>query len=114
MAGEFARKLEDDDEARQAQKALAILRKICGKPLPELEDVMVSRWGNEPLSLGSYSYIPVGSRMADYDVMAKPVGRLLFAGEATERELCASVTDAYLSGRREAARALKMVAQAGK
>lgn len=108
VAGNYARTLEEDDNATQAKKAMAVLRKITGKPLPELQSMMVSRWANEPFSRGSYSYVPVGSHMSDYDAMAKPVGRLLFAGEATERDLCASVTGAYLSGLREAERAIKL------
>lgn len=45
-----------------------------------------------------------GSSGADYDELAKPAGRILFAGEATCRTHPATVVGATLSGIREAAR----------
>ncbi len=87
---------------------MAVLRKIVGGKLADPEAVRVSRWSQEKFTLGSYSYVPVGSTLNDYDVLARPVGRLLFAGEATERKLFASVNGAYVSGVREADRAVKL------
>ena len=33
----------------------------------------VTRWGSEPWSRGSYSYVATGSSGEDYDIMAAPV-----------------------------------------
>ncbi len=46
---------------------------------------LVTRWGADPYSLGSYSSMAVSCRgAAEYQAMAAPVdGRLFFAGEAT-------------------------------
>ncbi len=47
---------------------------------------MITTWTTDPLSLGSYSFVPAGASPDDRDVLADPVGgRLFFAGEATHR-----------------------------
>ncbi|GMU54270.1 MAG: putative putrescine oxidase [Candidatus Xenobia bacterium] len=108
VAGKYARELEGLSDSQQADRAMAVLRKIAGSNLAEPDAVLVSRWSQEKFTGGSYSYVPVGSTLNDYDVLARPVGRLLFAGEATDRELFASVNGAYVSGVREADRAVKL------
>lgn len=46
--------------------------------------------------------------MGSWRLRFRPPGNLLFAGEATHREFFASVNGAYLSGVREANRALEL------
>lgn len=81
-----------------------------------------SRWATDPLFLGSYSYVAVGSGGEDLDRMAEPLPhaaaadggggrdeqplRVLFAGEATHRTHYSTTHAAYLSGVREADRLL--------
>ncbi|KAJ7528763.1 hypothetical protein O6H91_15G018300 [Diphasiastrum complanatum] len=80
-----------------------------------------SKWGTDPLFLGSYSYIASGSSGVDVDVLAEPVPRkidhknseqnvpalqILFAGEATHRYHYSTTHGAYFSGLREADRLL--------
>ncbi|XP_043706501.1 probable polyamine oxidase 5 [Telopea speciosissima] len=84
--------------------------------------VLKSQWGSNPLFLGSYSYVAVGSSGDDLDLMAVPlpyinnnsecVGeasplQILFAGEATHRTHYSTTHGAYLSGVREANRLLQ-------
>ncbi|KAB2027410.1 hypothetical protein ERO13_D05G031300v2 [Gossypium hirsutum] len=81
--------------------------------------VLKSKWGSDPLFLGSYSYVAVGSSGADLDTMAEPLPKLgstdsdhhplqiLFAGEATHRTHYSTTHGAYFSGLREANRLLK-------
>jgi monoamine oxidase len=107
VGAKYAQELEKESDTRQVEIAMAVLRKIIGPTLPNPVAFKVSRWSQEKFTGGSYSYLPVGSTLADYDVMAKPQGRLLFAGEATHRELFASVNGAFVSGVREADRAFK-------
>lgn len=81
-----------------------------------------SRWATDPLFLGSYSYVAVGSSGEDLDRMADPLPRgsdadidagrtqplrVLFAGEATHRTHYSTTHAAYLSGVREAERLLR-------
>jgi hypothetical protein len=76
------------------------------KPLPPRPQSVVTRWGQDPLTRGSYSAVTVGGRGPDdYEAMARPVGgRVFFAGEATTRKYPATMHGAFLTGLREAAR----------
>ncbi|XP_020223219.1 probable polyamine oxidase 5 [Cajanus cajan] len=82
--------------------------------------VLKSKWGTDPLFLGSYSYVAVGSSGDDLDTMAEPLPKdsscqpsassplqILFAGEATHRTHYSTTHGAYFSGLREANRLLQ-------
>ncbi|KAK9142338.1 hypothetical protein Syun_011738 [Stephania yunnanensis] len=80
--------------------------------------ILKSGWGTDPLFMGSYSYVAVGSSGEDFDRMALPLPstikdgsvpplQILFAGEATDREQYSSTHGAYFSGVREANRLLQ-------
>ncbi len=93
----------DDDE--MVARALDALRAIFGPGVPAPIATHVTRWRDDPWTLGSYSYLPVGATPDDMRELAEPVdGRLLFAGEATEPLLYATVHGALVSGLREARR----------
>ncbi|KAL5986263.1 hypothetical protein ACLOJK_014596 [Asimina triloba] len=90
------------------------LESLYGK----LGKVLKSSWGNDPLFLGSYSFVAVGSSGEDLDLMAEPLPaaaaagpapplQLLFAGEATHRTHYSTTHGAYCSGIREANRLLQ-------
>nr|CAD7395385.1 unnamed protein product [Timema poppensis] len=118
VSGYAAIVLEQVSDDVIVNRCLSVLRKIFGKKaVTPLKDKMVTRWGADPWSRGSYSHVAVGSSGADYDLLAAPVApppeyglnttrrsRLFFAGEHTTRKYPASVHGAYLSGVREAAR----------
>ncbi|KAJ0891084.1 putative non-specific polyamine oxidase [Helianthus annuus] len=79
-----------------------------------LVKVLKTKWGNDPLFLGSYSYIAVGSSGCDMDTLAEPLTKsgshplqILFAGEATHRTHYSTTHGAYFSGIREANRLLE-------
>ena len=83
--------------------------------------VLKSQWGIDPLFLGSYSHMAVGSSGDDLDTMAEPLPKdnscqppaassplqILFAGEATHRTHYSTTHGAYFSGLREANRLLQ-------
>ncbi|KAL7189278.1 hypothetical protein ACSBR1_039009 [Camellia fascicularis] len=82
--------------------------------------VLKTQWGTDPLFLGSYSYVAVGSGGEDLDTMAVPLPKncsngscsspplqILFAGEATHRTHYSTTHGAYFSGLREANRLLQ-------
>lgn len=87
----------------------------------KISKVLKSKWGNDPLFLGSYSYIAVGSGGDDMDSLAEPLPakignyesagcpplQILFAGEATHRTHYSTTHGAYFSGLREANRLLQ-------
>jgi monoamine oxidase len=104
--GRSAREVLDkwpDDEI--AARAMQALREIFGADVPDPVATHVTRWRDDPWTLGSYSYLPVGASADDLRELGEPVEeRLLFAGEATEPLLYATVHGALVSGLREARR----------
>ena len=82
-------------------------RGLYGPAVPEPFAHWITRWGQDPFSNGSYSYIATGSSHHDHDALADPVdGVLHFAGEATWGTEPATVGGAYASGVRAAERIL--------
>lgn len=99
------RMLAEREDEEIAAGALEALRDIFGPDVPAPLATHVTRWREDPWALGSYSYLPVGSSQDDMRALGKPVGeRLLFAGEAAEPLLFATVQGALMSGLREALR----------
>ena len=103
LAGDAAHEAEGQTDMQLVTSALAVLRRLFpGAPNPV--GVTVSRWGSDPYSLGSYSYVAVGASGADYVALARPVagGRLCFAGEHCCREHPDTVGGAMITGLRAA------------
>lgn len=137
FAGKEALELESlDDEAiidgvsttissfiSNSSPFLEVCNGDMGSQAPAFEfcKVMKSKWGTDPLFLGSYSYVAVGSSGDDFDTLAQPLPRaeengsktgspplqILFAGEATHRTHYSTTHGAYFSGLREAGRLLQ-------
>ncbi|XP_077975414.1 lysine-specific histone demethylase 2-like [Styela clava] len=86
--------------------AMTVLRAMFpNKSIPQPIRYFVTRWKTDPYAQMAYSYIKTGSSGEDYDRLAKSIdGKLYFAGEATNRHFPQTVTGAYLSGLREAAK----------
>lgn len=88
--------LSDEEIISGAMKTLQIL---YGGEIPEPEGYLITRWGSDPLSFGSYSHIPPFASGDDLDALFTPVDDVLyFAGEATHRKFPGTVHGAYLSG----------------
>ena len=81
---------------------MAMLRTIYGD-VPAPDEVLVSRWTQDPYSQGSYSLAGVETRAAHFEQFAESVaGRLFFAGEHTTARHRSTVHGAYNSGLRAA------------
>ncbi len=103
-AADYAKALTNQSDAAVVADAMAALRSVYGRNLPEPRGYLRTRWAADPFALGSYSYLQVGSTPADRDALAAPVaGRLYFAGEATHRDHAATVHGALVSGQLAAA-----------
>ena len=110
IAGSRARALADKSDQEIAGQFMQVVKTIFGGRVTDPTGVVVTRWGRDPFSRGSYSHVAPGATSASYDALAAPVGqRLFFAGEATHREYRGTVHGAYLSGLRSADRILSMV-----
>lgn len=107
VAGQAAIDLEDMTDDAVLQRVMQRLRKYHpGCNVPDPVRSVVTRWGQDPWTRGSYSSVPPGSAgAADYhEVAANVDGRLFFAGEATSAHYPAQMHGAYDSGLREVRR----------
>jgi hypothetical protein len=131
-AADTARAIEEKTDEEILGEVMAVLRAMYGSNsttdattakispsspsnttasnIPEPTEYYVTRWAKDPWSCGSYSYFAVGNEKNITAVLAEPVGRLLFAGEATS-EHPATVLGAHSSGLREGKRVAKLLAQ---
>ena len=100
--GSFGAEIEQHSDAELTSRAVEALKSMFGD-VPEPVDAVSTRWGSDPWTWGSYSYLPAGVEFDTYRDMARPVGdRLFFAGEATHSRFPSTVQGALLSGRRAA------------
>ena len=108
MAGDAAHQTESGQDAGIISEATAQLRKMFGETtVPAPREVIITRWGQDRFAKGSYSYLAPRAQPEDYDLMAKPVGNLHFAGEANCGTHPATVHGAYLSGLRAASEVIE-------
>eukprot|EP01006_Ploeotia_vitrea_P017426 TRINITY_DN48545_c0_g1_i1.p1 TRINITY_DN48545_c0_g1~~TRINITY_DN48545_c0_g1_i1.p1 ORF type:complete len:722 (+),score=79.09 TRINITY_DN48545_c0_g1_i1:87-2252(+) len=107
LAGDFAEKIETMTDEEVVADFLEHLRRAFGE-LPQLLDYKVTRWRSNPLTRCSYSYIPPGANLSDFDTIAEPVDNtIFFAGEATSSEDYACVHGAFISGEKAAGKVHK-------
>ncbi|KAG7137983.1 Lysine-specific histone demethylase 1A like protein [Verticillium longisporum] len=102
MAGVAGFDTERESNEDLVKEATGILRGVFGRKVPFPVEAVITRWGSDKFSRGSYSSSGPGMHPHDYDVMAKPVGNLYFAGEHTIGTHPATVHGAYMSGLRAA------------
>lgn len=103
-AAHAARALEGLSDRETAASAREALRAMFGSRFPAPQAVQITRWGQDPWAMGSYSFNAVGSSRktrqalggADWD------GALWFAGEATEPTRFGTAHGAWMSGLRVA------------
>mmetsp|Transcript_28252 Transcript_28252/g.72644 ORF Transcript_28252/g.72644 Transcript_28252/m.72644 type:complete len:533 (-) Transcript_28252:110-1708(-) len=99
-AGSQAERLEDLSDQAIRERALSALATILpeGMTIPTPAEVLVTRWHQNPWSLGSYSHVRPGQRGAHAELAAPLAGTLFFAGEHTHSEYPSTVHGAYMSG----------------
>lgn len=108
-SGDHARTVSRWSEADRIGSVQSIVDVLAGGRAPEPVAALATSWTTDPLALGSYTHC---GRSADEfraarAELARPHGRVLFAGEATSAEAYALVDGAWTSGIREAMRLLQ-------
>ena len=111
--GAFAKEIEEWTDHDVVSDCLSILRRICGRECVTTPiDYHVTRWGKDPYSRMSFTYVPSGvNGLSEFKAMSQPiydhtgtVPVLMFAGEHTTPYHPSTIHGAYLSGIREAYR----------
>lgn len=96
-AGKLARDVEKMSDEAAANFAFMQLKTILPDASAPIQ-YLVSHWGSDVNSLGSYSYDMVGKPHDLYERLRVPVDNLFFAGEATSSSYPGSVHGAYSTG----------------
>ncbi|CAD6453675.1 63333da9-16e2-43e3-bf03-b0f0b507a7aa [Sclerotinia trifoliorum] len=109
MAGDAAFHTEKTSNEELICEATRVLRGVFGDHIPMPVESIVTRWGKDQFSRGSYSYTGPNFQSDDYGVMAKPIGNLFFGGEHTCGTHPATVHGAYISGLRAASEVLESI-----
>lgn len=104
VTGRYSARIASMPDAELQERVMRILRKMFGAAIPAPTHMVRTHWERDPFAFGSYAHIPVGADPSDMDILAEPLGRIGFAGEATHREHSGTVHGALLSGLREARR----------
>ncbi|KAJ6099632.1 Winged helix-turn-helix transcription repressor DNA-binding [Penicillium canescens] len=111
MTGDAAHQAESTPDEEIVSEVTGQLRNVFTHTVvPDPLETIVTRWGQDPFTYGSYSYVAAAAFPDDYDLMAKSIGNLHFAGEATCGTHPATVHGAYLSGIRAASEIVESVA----
>lgn len=110
MAGDAALQAEKSTDKEIIDEAVSQLRNIFKHTrVPDPLETIVTRWAADKFTYGTYSYVAGDAMPNDYDLMAKPIGNLHFAGEATCGTHPATVHGAYISGLRAAAEVIESI-----
>ncbi|CAL0315858.1 unnamed protein product [Lupinus luteus] len=96
-AGQLAKDIEKMSDEAAANFAFTQLKKILPDASSPIQ-YLVSRWGTDINSLGSYSYDAVHKPNDLYERLRVPVDNLFFAGEATSMLYTGSVHGAFSTG----------------
>jgi lysine-specific histone demethylase 1 len=107
MAGDAGFDTEHSSNDSLVAEATEILRSVFGQDVPFPVEAIVTRWGSDRFARGSYSSAAPDMQPQDYELMARSVGNLYFAGEHTIGTHPATVHGAYLSGLRAASEVLE-------
>ncbi len=102
--GRDAWQLENETDEEITSRTLGVIDKIFPHGAPHVPSkVVITRWGSDPYSFGSYSSLPCFCKPKHLKQMATPIEeKLFFAGEHTSLTQFATVHGAYLSGIRAA------------
>ncbi|KAB2610851.1 polyamine oxidase 2 [Pyrus ussuriensis x Pyrus communis] len=96
-AGQLAKDIEKMSDEEAANFAFTQLKKILPDASTPIQ-YLVSHWGSDVNTLGSYSYDIVGKPHDLYEKLRVPVDTLFFAGEATSVDFPGSVHGAFATG----------------
>ncbi|KAJ4424839.1 hypothetical protein N0V82_000558 [Gnomoniopsis sp. IMI 355080] len=102
MAGDAAYDTEITPNDELIAEATEVLRMRYGARVTQPLEAIVTRWESDRFARGSYSNAGVNMQPEDYQLMARTIGNLYFAGEHTIVTHPATVHGAYLSGLRAA------------
>lgn len=110
MVGDAAYQTERTSDREIVAGVVQELARMFKRPsIPIPRETVVTRWGQDRFACGTYSYVGATSLPGDYEALARPIGNLHFAGEATCGTHPATVHGAYISGLRAASEIIEKI-----
>ncbi|XP_033123359.1 lysine-specific histone demethylase 1B-like [Anneissia japonica] len=108
VSGEAVQFVQSKTDKEVIEECMKCLRSMFpDEDVPDPSNSFVTHWHKNPHALMAYSYIGIGASGEAYEIIAESVNnKVFFAGEASNRHFPQTVTGAYLSGIREAAKIL--------
>jgi len=107
-AGRFGAHLENEGDGAATEFCMQALRDAFGNDITKhILKTSETAWLNNPLTLGSYSYLSPGCKGAREALAESVDSKLHFAGEATMPSEFATVHGAYMSGKQAAGKVME-------
>ncbi|GLJ47125.1 hypothetical protein SUGI_0995010 [Cryptomeria japonica] len=98
VTNEESKRIELQSSEKTKAEAMAVLKKIFGKSIPEVQEILVPKWWNNPFQRGSYSNYPIFVNLKHFEAIRAPVGPVFFTGEHTNEKFNGYVHGGYFSG----------------
>jgi len=99
VTDKFAKNLEKNNDKEIIEAILEYLKSFNHEKEIELEDYIITRWGQDPYALGSYSYFASGSTPEDCDILKEClIKTVYFAGEACYKNNIGVCHGAFATG----------------
>eukprot|EP01059_Diplonema_ambulator_P009371 TRINITY_DN19221_c0_g1_i2.p1 TRINITY_DN19221_c0_g1~~TRINITY_DN19221_c0_g1_i2.p1 ORF type:complete len:1158 (+),score=444.49 TRINITY_DN19221_c0_g1_i2:41-3475(+) len=113
LSGDAAALAEEGSVSAVVDEAMAHLRKIFSEvEVPDPIAQRASRWGKNEMTRGSSPFYQPKTRPHHFSVLAKPVGALYFAGDATDPDFYGLLSGAVGSGLRASREVIQSYKQA--
>nr|XP_006818298.1 PREDICTED: polyamine oxidase-like [Saccoglossus kowalevskii] len=107
VTGDESRRVEYETDDQIKSEVMAILRQVYGNGIPDVEEIMLYRWSQDPLFRGAFTNWPVEVSRESHRRLEGNVGRLHFGGEATDPHWNGYIQAGLFSGEREARKIMK-------
>ena len=98
VTGEMAKMVYNQTVEETTNQIMKILRTIYGEAIHDPISVTIPDWWLNPFYKGMYTTYPVGFQEEEVKILAEPLGRLHFGGEATSYQYSGYVHGGYFSG----------------
>ncbi|XP_071809333.1 uncharacterized protein [Asterias amurensis] len=101
LTGDESRRVDAQPVSQTKAEIEQVLRNMYGDSIPDIEDILISGWTSNPLTMGSYSAWPTELSRQCTDALESRVDRVFFGGEATSSMYYSYVEGGLDSGKRE-------------
>ena len=87
ISGHSVPKGELLSDAELSEQAMEVLRQMFGDNIPNPSDILGTRWVSDPFTYGgAHSFPNLQGDSEQFELLAKPIGPLHFAGEACRKK----------------------------